>query len=145
MASGGFESTGDIELQAWLTLDDLGGADTGNDFWGYVSPSGREYAIIGDSDGTSFVDITDPTAPIIEAKIPGPGSLWRDVKVHNAYAYIVSEGGDGIQVVDMSNIDIGVVTHVNTVTTGGTSATHNIVIDTDSDSGYALTVDLPKE
>jgi choice-of-anchor B domain-containing protein len=132
MASGGFDSAGDIELQAWLTLDDLGGADTGNDCWGYVSPSGREYAIIGDSDGTSFVDITDPTAPIIEAKISGPGSLWRDVKVHNAYAYIVSEGGDGIQVVDMSNIDIGVVTHVNTVTTGGTSATHNIVIDTDS-------------
>lgn len=132
MAAGLFDSFGDIELQSWLTLDDLGGASTGNDCWGYVSPSGREYAIIGDSDGTSFVDITDPTAPIIVNKVAGPNSLWRDVKVYDAYAYIVSEGGDGIQVVDMSNIDIGVANLVNTVTTGGTLATHNIVIDVDS-------------
>ena len=27
--------------------------------WGYVAPDGREYAIIGCFDGTSFVDITD--------------------------------------------------------------------------------------
>ena len=132
MAAGMFDSAGDIELQSWLTLDDLGGADTGSDCWGYVSASGREYAIICDSDGTSFVDITDPTAPVIINKVAGPGSLWRDVKVYSDHAYIVSEGGQGIQVVDMSNIDIGVAPLVNTVTTGGTTVTHNIVIDVTS-------------
>ncbi len=28
--------------------------------WGYKAPDGREYAILGSYDGTSFVDITDP-------------------------------------------------------------------------------------
>ncbi len=129
---GGFEQYGDITLQAWLTLGDLGGADTGADCWGYVSASGREYAVVTDSDGTSFVDITDPASPGIVGKITGPNSLWRDVKIYGEYAYIVSEGGDGIQVVNLANIDIGVVTHVNTVTSGGTTATHNVAIDTDS-------------
>ena len=131
---GGFASYGDITLQSWLSLDDLGGADTGNDCWGYTSPSGREYGIIGDSDGTSFVEVTDPAAPNIVGKITGPNSLWRDVKVFQHHAYIVSEGGDGIQVVNMSNIDLGLVTHVATITSGGTSATHNVAINTDS--GY---------
>ncbi|MCH2141048.1 MAG: choice-of-anchor B family protein [Phycisphaerales bacterium] len=129
---GGFSSFGEITLESWLTLADLGGADTGNDCWGYVSPSGREYAIIGDSQGTSFVEITDPAAPVILGKISGPNSLWRDVKVFQHHAYIVSEGGDGIQIVNMSNIDLGLVTLVATITTGGTTATHNIAINTDS-------------
>ena len=66
---GGFASSGEITLQSWLTLDDLGGADTGNDCWGYTSPTGREYAIIGDSSGTSFVEITDPASPVILEKM----------------------------------------------------------------------------
>jgi len=127
-----YDSYGDITLQSWLSLDDLGGADSGNDCWGYVSPSGKEYAIIGDSDGTNFVDITDPAAPVVVEKISGPNSLWRDMKTYGQYAYIVSEGGSGIQIVNMTNIDLGVVTLVNTVDTGGTSATHNVAINTDS-------------
>ena len=66
--------------------------------------------------------------------IDGPGSLWRDIKVFGDYAYAVSEGGCGIQVFDLSQIDAGIVTLVGTVTTGGTTATHNVAIDTDS--GY---------
>ena len=133
-----FDSFGDITLEAWLSLDDLGGADTGNDCWGYVSPSGREYAIIGDSNGTSFVEVTNPAAPVIVEKISGPGSLWRDIKTYGTHAYMVSEGGSGIQVVDMANIDLGIVTLVNTVDSDGTSATHNVAINTDS--GYLYRV-----
>ena len=133
-----YDSFGDITLEAWLTLDDLGGAETGNDCWGYVSPSGREYALIGDSNGTSFVEVTNPAAPVIIEKIAGPVSLWRDVKTYGTHAYMVSEGGSGIQVVSMANIDLGIVTLVNTVDTDGTSATHNVAINTES--GYLYRV-----
>ena len=130
----GFESSGDITLHAWLSLDDFGSPDTGNDCWGYVSPSGREYGLVGHSDGTAFVEVTNPSSPVIVEQISGPNSLWRDIKVFGHHAYAVSEGGSGIQVIDMSGIDNGNVTLVNTVTTGGTNATHNIIIN--EDSGY---------
>ena len=121
-----------IRLLSWLTLSELipGG---GNDCWGYTSPSGREYALACTGGGTAFVDITHPGAPVVVARIPGPSSLWRDVKIYQDHAYIVTEGtGGGIQVVDLSGIDAGVVTLVNTVTTGGTGSTHNVAIDTTS-------------
>lgn len=123
-----------VQLLSWLTLGDLSGAATsGNDCWGYTSPSGREYAIIGTSDGTAFVEVTDPGAATLVAFRTGPNSLWRDMKTYGDNAYVVSEGGSGIQIFDMSAIDSGTVTLVNTITTGGcTTATHNVVIDTTS-------------
>jgi len=130
----GFDSYGDITLQSWLSLSDLGSPDSGNDCWGYVAPSGREYALMGHSSGTAFVEVTNPASPVIVEQISGPNSLWRDIKVFGSHAYAVSEGGDGIQVIDMSNIDNGIVTLVNTVTTGGTQSTHNVIIN--EDSGY---------
>ncbi len=129
-----FPSQG-IELLAWLPLGDFGpGIQSGNDCWGYVSPSGREYAIIGLSAGTGFVEITIPTQPNILAMLPGPTSLWRDIKTYETYAYAVSEGGSGIQVFDLGQIDQGTVTLVNTVLTGGSHSTHNVAID--EESGY---------
>jgi len=105
-----------------------------NDCWGYVSPSGREYAIIGLSHGTGFAEITDPDNAAVVGYIAGPQSIWRDIKTYGQYAYAVSEGGSGIQVIDLRNIDSGQVTLVRTVTSGGTTATHNVAIDTTS--GY---------
>ena len=127
-----FESEG-VTLLSWVTLPEMamGG---GNDCWGYVSPSGREYAIMGQTLGTTFVDITNPTFPVIVASIPGPGSLWRDIKTYQTYAYAVSEGGDGIQVIDLSQIDLGTVTLLGTVTSGGNTSSHNVAID--EVSGY---------
>lgn len=123
-----------VQLLSWLTLSDLsGGATSGNDCWGYTSPSGREYALIGTSDGTAFVEVTDPGAATLVSFKTGPNSLWRDMKTYGDNAYVVSEGGSGIQIFDMSAIDSGTVTLVNTITTGGcTTASHNIVIDTTS-------------
>jgi len=137
VARGGFTSDG-VTLQTWLSLSELGGYSTGNDCWGYVSPSEREYAIMGVNSATIFIEVTNPGNSQIVATIPGVDSLWRDVKVFNEYCYAVSEGGDGIQVIDMGDIDNGVVTLVNTVTNGGTTATHNVAIDTDSGYLYRL-------
>jgi len=91
---GQFDRSG-VELLSWLTLSDLGGSIDGNDCWGYVSPSGREYAIIGHGHGTSFVEITDPTNPVVIGNISGTRSIWRDIKIYQQHAYIVCEDGDG--------------------------------------------------
>jgi choice-of-anchor B domain-containing protein len=136
----GFAAQG-IALKSWLPLNNFtGNPSSANDCWGYVSPSGREYAIIGLRNGTGFVEITDPSAPVIVGHISGPSSLWRCQKVYGAYCYAGSEGGGGVQVISMTNID-GTntsqprVSLATTVTTGGTSpATHTLAIDTVS--GY---------
>jgi len=130
-----FPSDG-IQLMSWLPLGDFGPQIvSGDDCWGYTSPSGREYAMIGLSHGTGFVEVTDPGSAQIVGYISGPTSTWRDIKVYDHFAYAVSEGGGGIQVFDLSNIDSAIVQLVNTVFTGdGTSASHNVAINTDS--GY---------
>jgi choice-of-anchor B domain-containing protein len=118
-----------VQLLSWLTLYDLWDMNSGSSGWGYTSPSGREYALIGLSGGTGFVEITDPGNPVKVAMIPGPNSLWHDVRTYQNYAYAVSEGGSGIQVINLSQIDDGIVTLVNTVTTGGAPATHTVTIN----------------
>jgi choice-of-anchor B domain-containing protein len=129
----GFPADG-VQLMAWLPLEDFGPEhDNANDCWGYVSPLGREYAIIGLSHGTAFVDITEPGDPDIIDVIAGPISLWRDIKIYQNYAYSVTEGtGAGIQVFDLSSIDIGTVALVNAINDGGSTKTHNVALDTES-------------
>lgn len=70
--------------------------------WGYAAPDGREYVLAGGSKGLIVVDITNPDAPQQIVQIPGPNNLWKEIKTYQQYAYIVSEGGQGIQVVDLS-------------------------------------------
>ncbi len=61
---------------------------------GYVDTSnGREYAIIGTSTGTEFVDVTVPTSPVACDYIAAAhGNLiWHEIKTWHQYAYIVSD------------------------------------------------------
>ena len=120
-----------VTLLSWFSLADFGVPATGNgnSCTGYVSPSGREYAIYGHSNGTSFVEITQPGNAQLVATIPGPQSLWRDMRTYSTYCYSVSEGGGGIQVINLANIDAGVVTVAGTVNDDGTAATHTLTID----------------
>ncbi len=132
----GFDSSG-VTLLAHIPLNNFAGnTASGNDCWGYTSPSGREYAIMGLEGGYGFVEITDPVNPVILTTITGPSSLWHDVKVVGQYAYGVSEGGAGIQVMDLSNIDAGVVTLVRNWQAGGHSTTHNLIVDDDGTDLY---------
>ncbi|MEM8709409.1 MAG: choice-of-anchor B family protein [Planctomycetota bacterium] len=131
-AGGAFVGQG-LRLESWLTLADLGSEGaTGNDCWGYASPSGREYALIGTSTLTAVVEVTDPANAQLIGTIAGPNSLWRDIKVYQDRAYAVSEGGSGIQVINLSNVDAGQVTLETTITGQGSDATHNVAIDEDS-------------
>jgi choice-of-anchor B domain-containing protein len=82
-----------------------------NDIWGWTDPqTRREWALVGRRDGTTFVDITDPTRPIIAADLPltegaRPNS-WRDIKVYKDHAYIVADGAGphGMQVFDLTRL-----------------------------------------
>ena len=133
-----FDSLG-IQLRSWLALADLDpAANRANDCWGYASPSGREYALIGLSTGTAVVEVSDPGNAQLVSVVPGPISDWRDLKTYGSYAYAVSEGGGGIQVIDLGLVDDGVVTLVNTVTTGGGTRTHDVAVNTESGRLYRV-------
>src|SRR5262249_38653080 len=125
-----------VTLLSWLSLPDLGipVGTTGNgaSCYGYVSPSGREYALIGTSAGMSIVEGSQPGNPQIVAQIAGNPSLWRDVRTFGHYAYVVTENAGGIQVVDLSNVDAGAAPLVNTVTAGGSLNTHTVEINQQS-------------
>src|SRR5688500_12951975 len=50
-----------VKLLSWLPLNTWGGGQqNGNSGWGYVSPSGREYALMGLYGGTGSAEITNP-------------------------------------------------------------------------------------
>ena len=128
------------DLMGRITLEEMD-AEAGNDCWGWTdSTTGREYAIIGVNNGTSFIDITDSTSPIYLGKLPTAtvDSSWRDMKVYNDHVYIVSEAGDhGLQVFNLANlrgIDSEQVFSAN-YTDKSFGQAHNIAIN--EDSGYA--------
>tara|TARA_B110000008_G_scaffold113575_1_gene116316 strand:+ start:596 stop:1894 length:1299 start_codon:yes stop_codon:yes gene_type:complete len=128
------------DLMGRITLEEMD-AEAGNDCWGWTdSTTGREYAIMGVNNGTSFIDITDSTSPIYLGKLPTAtvDSSWRDMKVYNDHVYIVSEAGDhGLQVFNLANlrgIDSEQVFSAD-YTDKSFGQAHNIAIN--EDSGYA--------
>ncbi len=134
LASTTFQSDG-VRLMAWFPLNNFPGTPTsGNDCWSHVSPSGREYALMGLSNGTGIVEVSAPASSQIIAHVPGPESFLRDIKTYGEYAYVVSEGGGGIQVLDLTDIDAGNVTIATTIDDIQPATTHNVAVD--NDSGY---------
>lgn len=97
-----------VDLMSTISLSELGGVQNMNDIWGWTdSDSGREFALIGMRNGTSFVEVTDPVNPLVIGSLATAttNSLWRDVKVFNDYAFVVSEaGGHGMQVFDLAEL-----------------------------------------
>jgi choice-of-anchor B domain-containing protein len=76
---------------------------------GYVDSTGKEYALLGASNGMSIVDVSDPDNPFEVTQIPYnnviPGyALWKEIKVYKNYAYITSEAGAGLQIVDLRHL-----------------------------------------
>ncbi len=90
-----------ITLRSQLTFPGKQLANIG----GYVDSLGNEYALVGHSVGLSIVNVQDPDNPFIVQEIPGPNSIWREVKVWQKYAYVTTEGGSGgLTIVDLTNL-----------------------------------------
>jgi len=127
-----------IELLSHIDLAQFGvPTGNGNSCWGWVSPAGREYAIMGLNNQVAFVDITDPRNPVVRATVPHTNSLWCDVKSYGNYCYTGNEAGGGIQVINIANLDAGVATLVRNVTTNGLSNSHTLAVDADSGFLYS--------
>lgn len=133
-------------LMAGSEMDASGGRL--NDIWGWTDvTTGKEVAIIGREAGTSFVDVSDPQAPIFLGYLRGHGNgsgSWRDIKVYQDHAFIVADGRNnithGLQIYDLTllrNTTPG-STLTETAFMGGFGAAHNIAIN--EESGFAYIV-----
>jgi len=92
-----FSQNYNLQLRSSLTFP----GQTLANICGYTQ-NGKEYALLGASKGLIIVDVTNPAAPQQIVQIPGPDNLWKEIKVYGHYAYVTSEGGQGLQIVDMS-------------------------------------------
>ncbi len=142
--SGGIYPSCGVDLVASITLSEME-ASQGNDSWGWTDPSnGKEYAIVCLNNGTAFIDISNPENPVYLGKLPTAtsNSTWRDAKVYQNHAFIVSEAtGHGMQVFDLTRLrNVSNPPETFSVDFHYTDfgSAHNIVINTDSGYAYAV-------
>lgn len=132
------------DIMSHISIETLGVTGL-NDIWGWTDPmTSREYAIIGTIQNTTFIDITDAENPLTVGVLPSQtvASRWRDAKVYQDHAFIVSEAANhGMQVFDLTRLRAP----QNTVITFDSDAvysefgnTHNIVINEDTGFAYAV-------
>jgi choice-of-anchor B domain-containing protein len=139
-----------VDLLDFISHEDLGATGKrGNDVWGWTSKSGREFGIVGNTDGVAFVEVGK------KGKLSFLGRLdtytetvsWRDIKVIKDHAYIGSEANDhGMQIFDLNKLlDIDPkhpVTFDNARDLAahydGFGASHNLVAHPEVDMIYAV-------
>lgn len=139
-----------VDLISFLPISEIGG-ERGvrlNDIWGWEDPlTGREYALVGRNEGTSFVDVTDAQNPVYIGNLPmtegSRPNVWRDIKVYKNHAYIVADGAGehGMQVLDMTQFrefDGEPMLFEETAHYDKIHSAHNVVIN--EDTGYAFIV-----
>ena len=153
-----------VDLRARLSPGELFGERL-NDIWGWTDPqTGREYALVGMTDGVSFVDISSPADPVVIGILPEslqggsgkwrPGSgvhlqddgeeksTWRDLKVYNDHLFVVSDGQPhGLQIFDLTRLRT--VTQVPATFSSDANyrdfeSAHNIAIN--EETGFAYVV-----
>lgn len=141
--AGDFRCAG-VDLRKRVPLAAMGG-NTGKDVWGWADPeTAREYALVGMDNGTAFVDVTDPDAPVFLGRLPTRtfASGWRDIKVYQDHAYIVADGAGahGMQVFDLTRLRglTGPQTFNPDRMYLEFASAHNIAINEDTGFAYAL-------
>ncbi len=133
----------DVDLMAFLPHTEIGGG-SGNDIWGWTDPlTGREYALVGRSSGTAFVDISTPSRPVYLGNLPTHTAVssWRGIKVFANHAFIVSEAVDhGMQVFDLTqlrDVKSPPVTFAETAHYAGFGSTHTLAVNSRTGFAYA--------
>ncbi len=139
-----------VDLVAYMPMADLGG-ERGvmlNDVWGWTDgETGKEYALVGRTDGLAFVDMSNPGYPVYVGELPKTegtaGLLWRDVKVYQNHAYVVADnaGQHGVQIFDLRQLR-GVsgepVTFEATGNYDRIASAHNMVMNEETGFGYVV-------
>ena len=134
-----------VDMLSHLTLTDLGFTFV-NDMWGWTDPQTRkDYALVGGTEGTVIVDISDPRRPDIVGTLPTHTTgafIWRDIKVYADHMFVVSEDpGHGMQVFDLTEVR-GVtgdpVVFEETAHYGEFGNAHNLNINEDTGFAYAV-------
>jgi choice-of-anchor B domain-containing protein len=147
--AGGIYPCDGYDLFFYFPLEEIGGGEKGNDCCGWThEPSGREFAVFCRSNGTAFVEITNPLQPLYLSELPTETeeSIWRDVKVVGDYALIVSEADEhGMQVFDLNGLTSIDPDVINTPIVmeasahySGFGSCHNIAVNEDSQDAFAV-------
>mgnify|MGYP003674657106 CR=1 FL=1 len=139
-----------VDLISFLPISAIGG-ERGvrlNDMWGWTDEAtGKNYAIVGRNEGTSFVDVTDPLNPVYVGNLPltdtAQPNVWRDMKVYKNHVYIVADGAreHGMQVLDLTQLrefDGEPMLFKETTIYRNVNSVHNIVINEDTGFAYAV-------
>merc|ERR1712130_859917 len=137
------------DLLSMLDTNELGAALSSsgiraNDIWGWTDPSSkREFSIVGLNAGTAFVEITDPYNPVYLGALPTKtsSSTWRDIKVIDHYALIVSEASNhGMQVFDLEKLltASGSTVWSEDAHYNQFGSAHNIFVNENSGFAYAV-------
>jgi len=140
-----------VDLVSFLPVAAMG-ANRGvvtNDVWGWTDPeTGREIALVGMSDQTAFVDVSDAGNPRYLGRLPMPeganASTWRDMKVYEDHAFVVSDGAGehGMQVFDLTRLREADGSSPQTFDADARydriASAHNIVIN--EETGFAYSV-----
>jgi choice-of-anchor B domain-containing protein len=139
----------DADLVAFLPKSTIG-AKRGtllNGIWGWTdSTTGREFALVGRTDGTSFVEVTDPANPKYLGDLPmhrgARANIWREIKVYKTYAFIVADGSGphGMQIFDLTQLRnvTAPQTFQETAHYSRINSAHNIVINPSTGFAYPV-------
>ena len=64
---------------------------------------------MGSHNKVHFIDVTNPTNPVLKAEFTGgSSSFWRDIKIYDRYAYSVADqGNEGLIIYDLNALPNG--------------------------------------
>ncbi|MEM7201770.1 MAG: hypothetical protein AAF628_15995 [Planctomycetota bacterium] len=133
--------------------------NTYSDVWGFTqgvedcdpsTPAPREYALLlSKLGGTHIFDCTDPMNPVelpsspipsaaattpCTPPMPASNETWRDVKMYQSYAFVVSEAHCGLQIIDLTDPLVPTVMHW----AQGWNQAHNLTIDEERGLAYVM-------
>jgi choice-of-anchor B domain-containing protein len=119
-----------------------------NGIWGWTdSATSREFALVGRTNGTAFVEVTDPANPVYLGELPlhqgAKSNIWREIKVYKNHAFVVADGAGphGIQIFDLTqlrNVERPPVVFQETANYDRIHSAHNIAINEETGFAYSL-------
>ncbi len=135
-----------VDLLSFLSIPSIGGDVTEglSDLWGWTDPAtGNEYALVGRTNGTAFVDITNPSDPRYLGVMPANASGTRDIKVYDDHVFVTggNAGDHGMLIMDLTrlrNPGLDPVVFEPDAVYRGISSAHNLIINTTSGFAFAV-------